>query len=48
MTIFTDSSVLVIGFILVIGFMRAEGMETEEKVNVTINITHGLAVEAFT
>ena len=48
MTIFTDSSVLVIGFILVIGFMRAEAMETEEKVNVTINITHGLAVEAFT
>ena len=42
MTIFTDSSVLVIDF------MRAEGMETEEKVNVTINITHGLAVEAFT
>ena len=42
MTIFTDSSVLVIGF------MRAEGMEIEERVNVTINITHGLAVEAFT
>ena len=43
MAIFTDSSLLVIGFV------RAEGMEPGERVDVTIlMITHEVVVEAFT
>ena len=43
MAIFTNSS------FLVIGFMRAEGMEPGGKVGVTIHmITHDMVVEAFT
>ena len=43
MAIFTDSSLLVIRFV------RAEGTEQGERVDVTIHmITHGLVIEAFT